>query len=144
MGQIRRSRVGRYAVHGVGFVLVVLLVFVLLVPFSIHRATAASKYKAVLMTGVGCEDLQPEWKSSLDETASYLEKRGFTCYKFYSPDAKWSVIEPVIQGANIVVYAGHGYGYDPEDNYVDWFRNGFIINMDESYPEQNQYDPDYN
>lgn len=128
----------------VGVVLVVLLVFVLLVPFSIHRATAASKYKAVLMTGAGCEDLQPGWKSSLDETASYLEKRGFTCYKFYSPDAKWSKIEPVIQGANIVVYAGHGYGYDPEDNYVDWSRNGFIINMGESYPEQNPYDPDYN
>ena len=50
--------------------------------------------------------------------------------RIYSPNATWAVVRPALQGANIVVYLGHGngwpspYTYDP--NYTT--KNGMGLN----------------
>ena len=128
----------KYNMGIAGFVLVVLVATVLSVPFSTQIAKATSEYKAVFIIGRGCEDLQPGWESDFKDLIDFLEQRGVKCHRVYSPNAHWSTIEPVIQDANFVFYAGHGFGYDPDPDLLQVTDpndlNGWYIDRDESIP----------
>jgi hypothetical protein len=43
--------------------------------------------------------------------AAQARSRGATVYEIYSPNATWSKVRSVSQGANLLIYLGHGNGY---------------------------------
>jgi len=123
---------------------VLVAVFVLLTPIS--SQAASPKYKAVLIdASTPEEDISKE--EEFGEVVSLLEDCGFKCYQFFYPDAKWSNIEPVLQDANLVIYSGHGRGYDTpviDPDYDPEYANGWYIEEDHSYPDNGDwYSLDY-
>ena len=86
--------------------------------------TAASAAKVVIIVGP-VEGGTSTWRSYGDSV--YAEAIKFTpnVTRVYSPDATWDAVKAAIQGANIVVYMGHGngwpspYGYDPTYAHYD-------------------------
>ncbi len=51
------------------------------------------------------------YRSQADDTAAAAEAAGATVTKVYSPNATWANVKAAVDGANIVVYYGHGNGY---------------------------------
>ena len=51
--------------------------------------------------------------------------------KIYSPNATWSVVKPALQGANIVIYLGHGNGFPSPYRTSPWpySQNGMGLNV---------------
>ncbi len=51
------------------------------------------------------------YRSEADDTAAAAEAAGADVTKVYSPNATWANVKAAVDGANIVVYYGHGNGY---------------------------------
>ena len=51
------------------------------------------------------------YRSKGDDIATAAEAAGATVVKVYSPNATWSAVKAAVDGANIVVYLGHGNGF---------------------------------
>jgi len=65
------------------------------------------KLKAIIIVG----PVEDHTKKFIDEqktTALYLKNLGVQVFEFYHPNAKWADISKASEGANILVYAGHG------------------------------------
>ena len=74
-------------------------------------ATAyVSNAKVVIVVGA-VESNTTSYRAKGD--AIYAEAIKYTpnVTKIYSPNATWAVVKAAAQGANIFVYAGHGYGF---------------------------------
>ncbi|HEX2626562.1 MAG TPA: fibronectin type III domain-containing protein [Candidatus Limnocylindrales bacterium] len=77
-------------------------------------ATPATAYtsnaKVVIVVGA-VESLTTSYRSKGD--AIYAEAIKYTpnVIRIYSPNATWAAVKAAAQGANIFVYAGHGYGF---------------------------------
>jgi hypothetical protein len=103
---------------------------------SAGAVRAAASYKAVFILGHGWGGIS-DFVNGFNDTATWLANYGVTSYKFYAPNDKWSTVKTALEGANIVVYAGPGCGYDapgginagiPADQL-----NGFSLDRDPSY-----------
>ena len=67
---------------------------------------------------------------TMEARASSLEGYGFDVVRLYHPDATWQRIRANLTGASVVLYQGHGFGYNPDDgNYLGTggANNGFCI-----------------
>lgn len=54
---------------------------------------------------------------------------GATVYEVYSPNATWSKVKSVAQGANVLVYLGHGNGYpSPYGAFSKYTKDGMGLN----------------
>lgn len=71
---------------------------------------------------------------------SDLDGRGAGCRKFVSPNARWSEVRQALQGANIVVYTGHGNGYEAGDESkqpgAQDAKNGWYLDEDASLSDE--------
>jgi len=66
----------------------------------------------------------------MEPRAALMESYGMEVIRLYHPDATWENIRDNLSGASIVIYSGHGFGYDPGDpNYLTTGggNNGFCI-----------------
>jgi len=66
----------------------------------------------------------------METRAALLESHGLEVVRLYHPDATWQNIRANLSGASIVLYHGHGFGYNPDDsNYLTTggANNGFCI-----------------
>lgn len=72
-------------------------------------ATASSGKVAVIVGPVG--SLTDMYRSMADRVASAAAASGATVARAYSPSATWANVKAAVQGANVVVYFGHGSGY---------------------------------
>ena len=94
------------------------------------NAALPSSAKIVIIVGP-THGLTSSNRSDGDEAYAEAIKWTPNVTKIYSPNATWSVVKPAVQGANIVVYLGHGngwpspYTYDP--NYTT--KDGFGLNI---------------
>lgn len=89
--------------------------------------------KAVLIVGPldgpTHEDTQAAIEA-MENRASWLESHGLEVVRLYHPNATWEDLRGNLSGASIVLYAGHGFGYDPDDvNYLSTggANNGFCL-----------------
>ncbi len=73
-------------------------------------ARAATPAKVAIIVGPVGEELTPVYISLADAAATAAETRGATVAKAYSPDADAEQVLEAVEGANIVVYFGHGVG----------------------------------
>ena len=71
---------------------------------------AASPLKVAIIVGPVGEELTPVYLSLADAAASAAETRGATVARAYSPEATAENVLAAVEGANIVVYLGHGVG----------------------------------
>jgi hypothetical protein len=80
------------------------------VPALFQPGAAAAGLKVVLIVGP-VESLTSTYRSWMDKVATAATANGAAVTKVYSPNATWSKVLNAIQGANIVVYMGHGNGF---------------------------------
>ncbi len=70
------------------------------------------------------------YRSKGDDIATSAEAAGATVVKVYSPSATWANVKAAVNGANVVVYLGHGNGFpnpynttEPTDRDNGWGLN---------------------
>jgi putative cell wall-binding protein len=59
------------------------------------------------------------YRSTGDSIAATAAAAGATVVKVYSPNATWAKVRAAVNGANIIVYLGHGNGYPNPYNSVE-------------------------
>jgi putative cell wall-binding protein len=59
------------------------------------------------------------YRSTGDSIAATAQSAGATVVKVYSPNATWANVRAAVNGANIIVYLGHGNGYPNPYNSVE-------------------------
>ena len=64
---------------------------------------------AIIVGPVG--GLTDNYRARGDQVAAAATAAGATVTKAYSPNATWANVRSAVQGANIIVYFGHGNGY---------------------------------
>ena len=91
--------------------------------------TAAAGKVAIIVGPVG--GLSNTYRSMADQVAASATAAGATVAKAYTPSATWENVRAAVQGANVVVYFGHGNGYPNPytigTEYTDRV-NGFGLN----------------
>ena len=76
------------------------------------QVVAASPYQAKVVIVVGqTQSATARYRADADQAAAVFAKYTTNITKVYSPNATWSAVKAAAQGANILVYMGHGSGY---------------------------------
>jgi hypothetical protein len=73
-------------------------------------ARGATPAKVAIIVGPVGEELTPVYISLADAAATAAETRGATVARAYAPDADAEGVLKAVEGANIVIYLGHGVG----------------------------------
>jgi putative cell wall-binding protein len=90
---------------------------------------AAAGQKVVIIVGpTGPQTAQ--YRSFADEEAAAAQSLGATVVKVYSPNATWANVRAAVNGANVVIYHGHGSGYPNPYSSTEWTdrSNGWGLN----------------
>jgi hypothetical protein len=105
------------------------LVLTVAAPAVLQPGAAAAGLKVVLIVGP-VESLTSTYRSWMDKVATAATASGAAVTKVYSPNATWSKVLNAIQGANIVVYMGHGNGFpSPYSSTLNPYKvDGFGLN----------------
>jgi hypothetical protein len=98
-------------------------------------ATAGGEKVAIIVGPVG--SLTSNYRSKGNQVADAAEARGATVVKAYSPNATWANVRAAVNGANVVVYFGHGNGFpnpysstENRDRVNGWGLNRTTTNGD--------------
>jgi hypothetical protein len=76
-------------------------------PLAVRAATPPKVVIIVGPTG----SVTSSYRSQGDQIAATAAAAGATVVKVYSPNATWANVKAAVNGANIVIYLGHGNGY---------------------------------
>ena len=92
------------------------------------QETNARALKVVVVVGpVGSKT--SEYKSSGKYYASLARSYGASVTEIYSPYATWSKVKAAAQGANLLIYLGHGNGYpSPYGAFQRYTKDGMGLN----------------
>jgi hypothetical protein len=92
-------------------------------------AAAADPLKVVIIVGP-TGSLTDSYRSTGNSIAAAAEAGGADVVKVYSPRATWARVRNAVQGANVVVYLGHGNGYPSPYSSTEWTDrvNGWGLN----------------
>jgi len=72
-------------------------------------ASAVGEKVAIIVGPVG--GLSTSYRSMGDRVATAATEAGATVVKAYTPNATWANVKAAVNGANVIVYLGHGNGY---------------------------------
>ena len=93
-------------------------------------AAVANPLKVVIIVGpTGSQTAS--YRSTGNSIAAAAEAAGAEVTKVYSPRATWAKVRDAVEGANVVVYLGHGNGYpNPYSSGTEWIDrvNGWGLN----------------
>ena len=84
---------------------------------SVSAATVSPNPKIVLIVGA-TGSVTSSYRSDMDAVAATAAKYSTNIVKVYSPNATWAAVRSALQGANIVVYMGHGNGFPSPYNSI--------------------------
>ncbi|MBA2266205.1 MAG: hypothetical protein H0W17_07415, partial [Chloroflexi bacterium] len=93
---------------GAAVIAAITLSMAVLVAAPAPTAAAATKV-AIIVGPVG--SLTNSYRSMANEVATAAVAAGATVAKAYSPSATWANARAAVNGANVIVYFGHGNGY---------------------------------
>jgi len=79
-------------------------------PHSV-RAGAAGQKVVIIVGPVGGGSIQTNYLNRGEQIADSVEAMGGTAVRVFSPNATWANARAAVNGANIIVYIGHGSGY---------------------------------
>ncbi|HEY3523677.1 MAG TPA: hypothetical protein VGK63_08230 [Candidatus Limnocylindrales bacterium] len=100
------------------------LVGLLAVPAT---ASASSKKVVVVVGPVGSET--SNYKDSARRYADYARSLGASVTEIYSPNATWRRVKNALQGANLLIYLGHGNGWpSPYYPFNTYTKDGLGLN----------------
>ena len=104
------------------------LALVALVGVGNPLPAAASSMKVVVVVGpVGSST--SNYIYSARKYASQARSYGATVVEIYSPNATWSKVKAAAQGANVLIYLGHGNGYpSPYGAFSAYSKDGMGLN----------------
>ncbi|HEU5324384.1 MAG TPA: cell wall-binding repeat-containing protein [Candidatus Limnocylindria bacterium] len=91
--------------------------------------SAAGPKVAVIVGPVG--SITDQYRTMADRVASAATTAGASVVKVYSPNATWANVKAAVNGANVIVYFGHGNGYpNPYTSGTEYTDrvNGFGLN----------------
>lgn len=95
---------------------------------SVRAGSAAAGLKAVVIVGPASSSTS-EYLDEGERIARQAEAQGMDVRRIFTPRATWARVKNAIQGANLVVYLGHGNGWP---SHMGPFRgeskNGFGLN----------------
>ncbi len=95
-------------------------------PRVTHAATAP---KVVVVVGPVGTTRTAEFIADAKVIASQARAYGARVYEVYSPNATWSRVKQVAQGANLLVYLGHGNGWpSPYGPFSGLTKDGMGLN----------------
>ena len=93
-------------------------------------ARASTPVRVAIIVGPVGEELTPVYISLAEASATAAETRGATVARAYSPEANAENVLAAVEGANIVIYLGHGVGspnpYSADPNAAT--TNGWGLN----------------
>jgi len=90
--------------------------------------------RAVIIVGPS-DGSTPEYIAEGKLFANQAEKAGMKVTRLFHPRATWARVRPALQGANLVVYFGHGNGWpSPYGPSQENTKNGFGLNRREGAP----------
>jgi len=75
------------------------------------RAVATGQKVVVIVGPVGGGSIQDNYLSKGEAIAQAAEALGATAVRVFSPNATYANVQAAVNGANIIVYIGHGSGY---------------------------------
>ncbi len=92
------------------------------------QETRAASLKVVVVVGpVGSKTA--DYRTSGRYYASLARSYGATVTELYSPDATWTRVKAALQGANLLIYLGHGNGYpSPYGSFQRYTKDGLGLN----------------
>jgi putative cell wall-binding protein len=96
----------------VAVVALLVAALVAVAPFTAPQPVAAAvtaQKVAIIVGPVG--SLTDSYRSSANKVATAATAAGATVVKAYSPSATWAKVKEAVNGANVIVYFGHGNGY---------------------------------
>ena len=115
--------------HRIRASLVALLTLITLGLAAVPVGAVVAPQKVVINVGpVGTGT--SSFRADADVTAAAAAAAGATVVKVYSPTATWANVKAAVNGANIVVYFGHGNGYPNPYTSVEYTDrvNGWGLN----------------
>jgi elongation factor P hydroxylase len=74
-----------------------------------HPARAAGAKVVIIVGPVG--STTDNYRAKADRIAATATAAGATVVKVYSPNATWANVRSAVNGANVIVYLGHGNGF---------------------------------
>lgn len=83
----------------------------LLAPMPARAAVATGKKVVVIVGPVGGGSIQSFYLNRGESIADAAEALGATVVRVFSPNATYAAARAAVNGANVVVYFGHGSGY---------------------------------
>jgi hypothetical protein len=86
--------------------------------------TQTSTAKVVIIVGADT----PQYLDDADQVYAEAIKYTPNVFKVYSPNATWSAVKSATNGANVVVYMGHGNGVPSPYGNNPLTKNGFGLN----------------
>jgi hypothetical protein len=90
-------------------------------------AAAAGKKVVIVVGPVGSSTAS--YINSAKYYASAARSYGATVVEIYSPNATWSRVKSALQGANVLIYLGHGNGYpSPYGAFQGYTKDGLGLN----------------
>jgi hypothetical protein len=90
--------------------------------------THAAGKKVVIVVGPA-GSATSKYRSTADSLASQARSYGASVYKLYSPYATWSRVRNYAQGANVLIYLGHGNGWpSPYGPFQPYTKDGMGLN----------------
>ena len=89
---------------------------------------AAAGMKVVIVVGPAGSSTS-NYIYNAKKLAAQARSYGATVYEVYSPNATWSKVKSVAQGANVFIYLGHGNGYpSPYGAFSKYTKDGVGLN----------------
>jgi hypothetical protein len=92
------------------------------------QPVAAAGLKVVVVVGPAGSSTS-NYIYNAKKLASQARGYGATVVEIYSPNATWSKVKSAAQGANVLIYLGHGNGYpSPYGSFNRYTKNGLGLN----------------
>lgn len=92
------------------------------------QQTNAASIKVVVVVGPA-GSATSDYRSSAKTYASIARSYGAAVTEIYSPNATWSKVKAAAQGANLLIYLGHGNGYpSPYGTFQRLTKDGMGLN----------------
>jgi hypothetical protein len=95
---------------------------------AIPQATRAATMKVVVVVGPAGASTA-NYRDSARTYASIARSYGASVTEIYSPYATWARVKPALQGANLLIYLGHGNGWpSPYGPFQRYTKDGLGLN----------------
>ena len=105
-----------------------------------HPSVAAAAGKKVVIVVGPAGSNTSDYIYNARKLAAQARSYGATVYEIYTPHATWARVKAYAQGANILIYLGHGNGYpSPYGAFSKYSKDGMGLNTTDGSSSHTYY-----